>query len=71
MVDPAPSLTPNQELAALTAKALAEAGLVLPEREADLQQQLAAGTMKEQDWRVLIETALPKPDGEDADGPGD
>jgi hypothetical protein len=60
MGDEGTTKTPNQELAEEVADALMAAGLVPPGWLRSLRQQLAAGVLKEQDWVVLIETAIPK-----------
>ena len=52
--------TPSQKLAARILKRLADAKLL---READAQalaSKLAAGSLKQEDWRLAVEKALEK-----------
>lgn len=55
----------NDVLAEEIATALVAAGLVAPARRAELERGLAGGTLKDRDWRVLIETMLASEEGGD------
>jgi hypothetical protein len=50
--------SPNERLAARVASALDTAGLLPAGRADDVRARLAAGTLKEEDWRLLIERTI-------------
>jgi hypothetical protein len=62
--------TPSEQLAAIIAEALRAAGLIREDRVAGVRVQLAAGTLKEAEWRLLIENGLPRAGAEDKNVPG-
>jgi hypothetical protein len=51
---------PNQILAQRIIASLAAAGLIRAEDKERLEQQLAAGSLRENDWRAVLEAALRK-----------
>lgn len=52
--------TPDQELAAIIVEALVSKKLVSPEKRSKLEQSLAAGTIRQDDWRLFVELPLIK-----------
>lgn len=58
-VDP-PRKTPSEELSEILAKSLVDKKLVLAKDANKLAVDLAAGEMRAEDWRVIIEKALDK-----------
>jgi hypothetical protein len=68
---PPTPLLPNEELAGIISAALAAEGLILTGKAERVRQQLAVGSLKEEDWRFLIEEALPEPQTEVGDEQGD
>lgn len=60
MNDAAESRTANEALAGVIADALIAGGFVPPGRAGALRQGLVGGSIKEPDWRMLIECALPR-----------
>lgn len=65
------SRAPSRELAASIAAALARAGIIGEERAARVAEQLAAGTLGETEWRLLIEAGLPRPEAGESHGARD
>jgi len=63
--------TPSEQLAAIIARALRAAGLVPEARVDRLREQLAAGTMKEEDWRIALAEGLPRGEAKAGDEPED
>jgi hypothetical protein len=51
--------SPNEELASVIVDSLIAEGLIPAAREDELRQGLTSGSMKEADWRFLIEAGLP------------
>lgn len=49
---------PNERLAARVTAALDAAGLLPAGRADDVRARLAAGSLKEEDWRLLIERTI-------------
>ncbi|HPO73772.1 MAG TPA: hypothetical protein PLJ31_13535, partial [Armatimonadota bacterium] len=54
MADPERPRTPNEELAAVIAEALAQEGLVPPSRVSEIRGMLASGRAKESDWSLWM-----------------
>jgi hypothetical protein len=52
--------SPNEELAAEIVSALVKAGLVGPIQLDKVQERIATGTMKGEDWRLLLDPKRPK-----------
>jgi hypothetical protein len=65
-----PAYSPDQQLARIIAESLAREGIVPKTRFKELAQKLAAGSMREADWRLLVELATPEVDEVDSDGQG-
>jgi hypothetical protein len=59
MSEAKPADSPNEHLAGIVAQALVREGLIPSARLDEVRQQLANGRMREADWRVLIEMAVP------------
>ena len=58
MTEDAPAGTPTERLAATITEALLAGELIPAARAADLRGKLAAGGMKEADWRLFIELGI-------------
>lgn len=54
------ALSPSEQLAIKIADALIEKELVTDADASRMQQQMAAGKLKSEDWRILIEKAIDK-----------
>lgn len=52
--------SPNSLLAKQIALKLAESGLIPKEKQMELAEKLETGTVKESDWRIYVELALPR-----------
>ena len=64
-----PSASPNDQLADLVAEKLTDEGLISSDRKDQVLSGLKAGSLKAQDWRLLLEIAA---DGEEReDGQSD
>ncbi len=61
------SQSPNEELAVLIATALVDARLVSETRTEELRDKLTRGVMRQEDWRLLIELAVPPEEDDNAD----
>lgn len=59
MSEARPAQSPNEQLADAIAQALGREGLIPRARLDEVRQQLASGRVREVDWRVLIEMAVP------------
>ncbi len=59
-VNELPYKPPNDELAAEIVNALVKAGLVDRSRVEKAQNRIATGTMKNEDWRLLLDPKRPK-----------
>jgi hypothetical protein len=55
-----PYKSPNDELAAEIVNALVKARLVDPSQVEKAQDRIATGTMKREDWRLLLDPKRPK-----------
>jgi len=55
-----PYKPPNEELAAEIVSALVNARLIYPSQAEKVQDRIAAGTMKREDWRLLLDPQRPK-----------
>jgi hypothetical protein len=55
-----PYKSPNDELAAEIVNALVKARLVDPSQMEKAQDRIATGTMKREDWRLLLDPKRPK-----------
>lgn len=53
-------ISPNEELTEKVVAALGEAGLIAEKHRAELTEKMQDGTAKDTDWRLWIETTLPK-----------
>jgi len=62
--------SPEQQLARIIAESLVREGIIPKTQFKELAQKLAAGTMRESHWRLLVETAAPEIDGIESDGQG-
>lgn len=63
--------TPNEDLAASVVALLGAAGLVPKARLAELEKKLVLGTVKEEDWRLLVERGLEEDAQRIGDGAAD
>ncbi len=52
--------TPDEILAAEIAEALVSNDLVATTKQDELSERIATGKMSEEDWQVLIESAVPE-----------
>lgn len=59
------SVSPNDQLADLVAEKLTEEGLISSDRKDQVLSGLKAGSLKGQDWRLLLEIAADGEEGED------
>lgn len=55
--------TPNQVLGAEIVEALINEGILSKDAAKEFQKKLIAGSVKESDWKVELETSLKKEDG--------
>ncbi len=62
-----PKPTSSATLAITIVDALLAESLIPGSKKKDLQAKLGTGRVTSQEWRLLLELALPKPDGESAD----
>ena len=60
-----PSTDPNDQLANLIAGKLVEEGLITSDHKDRVLSGLKAGSLKGQDWRLLLEIAADGEEGED------
>lgn len=60
-----PSARPNDQLADLVAEKLTEEGLISSDRKGQVLSGLKAGSLKGQDWRLLLEIAADGEEDED------
>ena len=56
--------TPNEELAISVARELVAKGFVLEKKHDDIVRKLKSGTATSEDWKLYIEVALEKAEGE-------
>lgn len=61
--------SPNGRLATIIADKLSAERLVSPDRKDEVLEGLKTGTLKDRDWRLLLEIAADE--REDQDGPAD
>jgi len=52
--------TPDEQLAIIIGKALVAKKLVAADKQEKLIKELAAGRMASEDWRLYIESAMPR-----------
>jgi hypothetical protein len=62
-----PDSTPSATLATKIVDALLAESLIPVSKRKDLIAKLGTGRVTPQEWRLLLEIALPKPDRESAD----
>ena len=55
--------TPSEELAEIVTSLLVKNALVLETDSATLQKDIAAGKLKGEDWRLVVEKAIDKESG--------
>ena len=61
--------SPTQQLAAQIARQLSEAGLITPASEAACLQSLTEGSLRENEWLILLNAALPTTQPDDHEAP--
>lgn len=61
--------SPTQSLAAQIARQLVEAGLILPASEAACIRSLTEGSLRENEWLILLNAALPQPQPDEHEAP--
>lgn len=62
-----PQVTPNSRLAEIVAQALVDHELVPAERRDELTSRLAAGSVRQSDWRVYLDLPVIRAEAADAD----
>ena len=62
-----PKATPSATLAATIVDALLAESLIPSSKKTDFAAKLGTGRVTATEWRLLLELALPKPDGDSAD----
>ena len=70
MPEAKPAYSLDQQLAWTIAESLVREGIIPKTQFRELAQKLAAGTMRESHWRLLVEMAAPEIDGIECDGQG-